>query len=109
MILVMAAFAITWPQMAEWYYLLPLKLPSITGRLAVALWVWLALRWFSLSQFLALFLVSIDTIAILSSLCVPAYQRLSAAGFSPFMILLPLIPALLHLVLEPVRRALKLE
>lgn len=107
MLVVCTAFVVTWPQMAGRYYLPPFKLPSITGTLTVALWVWLALRLFSLGQLLMLFIVSIDIIAIVASLCVPAYHRLSAAGFSPVMALLPLIPALLHLAVEPGRRLLE--
>jgi hypothetical protein len=104
MMTVVIALMITWPHMAERYYLLPLKLPSVIGTLTVALWIWLALRLFPLGQLIMLFIVSIDIIAMLSSLCVPAYQRHSAAGFSLGMFMMPLIPALLHFAVEPGRR-----
>jgi hypothetical protein len=104
MLTVVTALVITWPQMAERYYLLPLKLPSVIGTLTVALWVWLALRLFPLGQLVMLFIVSIDIIAMLSSLCAPAYYRHSSAGFSPGMALMPLIPALLHFAVEPGHR-----
>jgi hypothetical protein len=104
MMAVVTALLITWPQMAERYYLLPLKLPSVMGTLTVALWIWLALRVFPLGQLVMLFIVSIDIIALLSSLCVPAYNRLSSAGLSLGMALMLLIPALLHFAVEPGHR-----
>jgi hypothetical protein len=104
MLVTTTAFAITWPQMSERYYLMSLGLPIISFLLTFGLWAWLILRMFPLGQLLMMSIILIDAIAIASSLCVPSLNRVSSAEFSLRWALMPLIPFLLHLAVEPGRR-----
>ncbi|QIF02600.1 hypothetical protein [Roseimicrobium sp. ORNL1] len=107
MLTVIAAFAITLPEMAERYYLMSLGLPIISFTLTLGLWAWLLLRTFPLGQLLMMLFVLMDAIAIASSLCIPSLNRVSSADFSLRWALMPLFPALLHLAVEPGRRLWK--
>ena len=74
---------------------------TVSLQLGAVLWLWWLFRVFSMKQLVCLYLVSVDVIAMLASLWVPALSRMEP---SPACWIFPLIPAVLHLLVEPVRR-----
>ncbi len=74
---------------------------TVSLQLGAVLWLWLLFRVFSLKQLVYLYLVSVDVIAMLASLWVPALSRMEP---SPACWIFPLIPAVLHLLVEPVKQ-----
>jgi hypothetical protein len=74
---------------------------TVSLQLGAVLWLWLLFRVFSVKQLVYFYLVSVDVIAMLASLWVPALSRMET---SPACWIFPLIPAVLHLLVEPVRR-----
>ncbi len=74
---------------------------TVSLQLGAVLWLWLLFRVFSFKQLVFLYLVSVDVIAMLASLWVPALSRMEP---SPTCWIFPLIPAVLHLLVEPVHR-----
>lgn len=75
---------------------------QISFQVGLVLWVWLFLRAMSYWAFVLYFLVSIDIIAITSSLMLPWVTKLPP---HPSSLMFILIPAVMHLLVEPVRGA----
>lgn len=75
---------------------------QISFQVGLVLWVWLFLRTMSYWTFVMFFLVSIDIIAIMSSLIVPWLAKLPP---HPSSLMFILLPAAFHLLVEPVRGA----
>ncbi|WP_050030274.1 hypothetical protein [Verrucomicrobium sp. BvORR034] len=73
---------------------------QISFQVGLVLWVWLFLRTMSIGTFVLFFLVSIDIIAIMSSLIVPWLAKLAP---HPSSLVFILLPAAMHLLVEPVR------
>ncbi|WP_147263275.1 hypothetical protein [Roseimicrobium gellanilyticum] len=93
--------------MSERYFLMSLGLPVICHELAFWLWIWLVLRIVPLHQLLSLFVVLITPIAQVRSLYCPVAATIPSQDFSLYWAFMPLIPALLHLAVEPARAGLK--
>ncbi len=74
---------------------------SVAVQVGMVLWLWWALRVFSVGQIIVVWLVSVDVIAILASLWIPTMSR---AGPLPGLVIFLLVPAVLHLMLEPYLR-----
>ena len=105
MLVVVAVLAITWPQMSERYSLMSPGLPALCVKLSHWLWVWLVLRVVPPG----ILVVMITPFAQLQSLYFPFISSLALPDVSIHWALLPLIPAILHLLLSPVRDALKMR
>jgi len=76
--------------------------PVVAHQLGLALWLWWLFRVFSVTQLVVFFLVSVDVIATVASVLVPAWRM---SGAPPAAIwLFALVPAVLHLLVEPVRK-----
>ena len=73
----------------------------VAFQIGIALWIWLIFRTTSIGQIIVGFIVSIDIIAILSSLVVPALHAMSP---HPISLIFVILPAAAHLLVEPARR-----
>jgi hypothetical protein len=74
--------------------------PFVAIRLGCALWLWLLLRIYRVGQIIFGFMMSTQVLAMLADVGAHLMQRMPSPGFWIF----PLIPAVLHLLVEPVRR-----
>lgn len=73
---------------------------QISFQVGLVLWIWLFLRTMPFWTFVVFFLVSIDIIAITSSLMLPWVMKQAP---HPAAMIFILIPAVMHLLVEPVR------
>ena len=76
----------------------------LSFQVGLALWVWLLFRTLKVADIILLFIVSMDAIAMLASLSGPMFQKF---GSHPSSLAFVVLPALIHLLVEPAKSKLK--
>jgi len=87
----------------RWEHLMA-SYPVVAIRLGVALSVWFLVRVFSLGRVIIGFIVCTDMLAMMFSLAARAFNATGLSFTTPMIFIFPLLVALAHLLVEPVRR-----